>query len=160
MPKKLHDALNVRISAEIARHRDGIGIEGLHVALAGLVSRRTLQRRLLDLTREKRLSAAGVGKARRYQALDIADIPIEGTHAVTLERAKSIAVGEIYVPFSTASQEILAHVRLPIQQRTPIGYDRTFLESYRPNKSHYLPQETRDHLRNIGQAPDGERLGD
>lgn len=34
MPKKLHDTLNARISAEIARHRDGIGIEGLHVALA------------------------------------------------------------------------------------------------------------------------------
>ena len=128
--------------------------------MAGLVSRRTLQRRLLDLTLENHLSAAGAGKARRYRALDGADIPIEGTLAATLEIAKPIAVGEIYVPISATSQEILAHVRLPIQQRTPIGYDRSFLESYRPNKSHYLPQEIRDHLRNIGQAPDGERLSE
>jgi hypothetical protein len=48
-------------------------------------------------------------------------------------------------------------VRQPIQQRKPVGYDREFLEAYRPNETNYLPPEIREHLHNIGRSPDGER---
>lgn len=34
MPKKLVQDLNVRIQAEIARHREGVNIDGLHDTLA------------------------------------------------------------------------------------------------------------------------------
>jgi hypothetical protein len=34
---------------------------------------------------------------------------------------------------------------------------RSFLESYRPNETHYLPPEICDHLHRIGRPPDGPR---
>lgn len=37
-----------------------------------------------------------------------------------------------------------------------MGYDRAFLESYRPNETHYLSQEVRDHLHRIGRSPGDE----
>lgn len=46
------------------------------------------------------------------------------------------------------------HVRLPIQQRQPVGYNRAFLDSYRPNVSFYLAQSVRDDLFAYGRAVD------
>ena len=48
MPKKLPEDLNDRIVAGIARHGEGVGIDDLYAALADIVSRRTLQRRLVN----------------------------------------------------------------------------------------------------------------
>ncbi len=149
MPKKLLADLNVRIVAEIARYRDGAGIDELHAALGNIVSRRTLQRRLVEMADRKHISAIGQGKARAYRALASADIYVAGGQAV--------APIEVYVPIAPESEETLNYIRQSVQQRKPVGYDRTFLETYRPNETFYLPQEIRDHLRHIGRTPDGER---
>jgi len=52
--KKLPEDLTARIEAEIARHPNGIGIDDLHAILTDIVSRRTLQRRLGELSDQKR----------------------------------------------------------------------------------------------------------
>ena len=70
MPKILAEDLDVRIVAEIARRREGVGIVDLSKALAKIVSRRTLQRRLIRLTKKGYISAKGEGRARTYRALD------------------------------------------------------------------------------------------
>jgi hypothetical protein len=151
MPKKLPKDLNARIQTEIAHHREGIGIDDLHAALADVVSRRTLQRRLGVLADQNHIAALGDGKARVYRAL--------GTVAVTSGQEEKIGppTSEVYVPISPESQEIIRYVRLPIQQRKPVGYARSFLEVYRPNEIYYLPGEIRDHLHQIGHSPDAER---
>ena len=115
MPKKLPEDLNARIQAEIARHREGIGIDDLHAAQAGIVSRRTLQRRLGMLADQKQIAALGDGKARAYQAL--------GSVAVTSEQAAETGTPaiEVYVPISSESRDIFSYVRLPIQQRKTVG---------------------------------------
>lgn len=153
MPKKLPEDLNLKIAVEIARKRDGIGIDDLHAALAGIVSRRTLQRRLGELAEKKQISATGQGKARLYQALGGVDV--YASHADAGESREEVGI-EIYVPISPASQEVLDYVRQPIQRRKPVGYDRELLEAYRPNETRYLPPEIREHLHNIGCSPDGE----
>lgn len=150
MPKKLPENLNEQIEAELARHPEGVGIDDLHAALADIVSRRTLQRRLSLLA--KRVKTEGLGPATKYRLA-----PITGSLNGTLEPATLQAHGEVYVPVSPASREILDYVRQPIQQRKPVGYDREFLEAYRPNETSYLTREIRDHLHNIGRSPDGER---
>jgi hypothetical protein len=48
-------------------------------------------------------------------------------------------------------------VRAPIQDRQPVGYQRDFLDDYRPNVTWYLPAETRQRLLEMGRPPDGER---
>ena len=142
MPKKLPEDLDARIVAEIARHPEGIGIVDLSKALAKIVSRRTLQRRLIRLTKKTSISAKGEGRARTYWALG---------------QKPQVSGIEVYVPTSQESQDVINYIRQPIQQRQPVGYDRLFLESYRPNESFYLSPEVRDHLHQIGRSPDGPR---
>ena len=152
MPKKLPDDLSARIEAEIARHPEGVGIDDLHAALADIVSRRTLQRRLGELADQKKISLIGKGRGLRYRKPRIIEATItERAHATDEVTA------EIYIPVSPAGQKVLDYIRQPIQQRKPVGYDRKFLESYRPNETTYLPPEIREHLHNIGGSPNGER---
>lgn len=145
MPKKLPDDLNAQIEAEIARYPQGVGVDDLHAVLADMVSRRTLQRRLGELVDQKRIAAVGESKARLYRALETGDAYPRQSEA------------EFYVPVTPSAQEILDYVRQPIQNRQPVGYDREFLEAYRPNESWYLSPEIREHLHNIGRSPLGER---
>lgn len=152
MPKKLPEDLNLRIEAEITRHPDGIGIDDLHATLADMVSRRTLQRRLGELAEEKKIVPVGKGRGLRYRKPKIIEVDI--TEHV---RVSDKVSAEVYVPVSPAAQEIIDYVRQPIQHRKPVGYDREFLEAYRPNETIYLPPEIREHLHSIGRSPDGER---
>ena len=149
MPKRLPEDLDARIAAEIAHHREGVGIVDLSKALAKIVSRRTLQRRLIRLTKKGYISARGEGRARVYRALGSVVV-----HATDVGGKKDI---EIYVPISSESRDVVSYVRQPIQQRQPVGYDRLFLESYRPNETFYLSPEIREHLHQIGRSPDGPR---
>lgn len=140
------------MESEIARHAEGIGIEDLHASLGEIVSRRTLNRRLDRLVKAEKIIPIGKGPSLRYRQprTFVAEIA-EHIHAM------DAATAEVYVPVSREGQEVLDRVRQPIQLRTPVGYDRKFLESYRPNETPYLPQEIREHLHNIGRSPDGER---
>lgn len=152
MPKKLPDDLAARIEAEISRHPEGVGIDDLHAALADIVSRRTLQRRLGALAEQKKVSLIGKGRGLRYRQPRILELNItEQIHA------KDEVSAEVYVPVSPGGQKVLDYVRQPIQHRKPVGYDREFLEAYRPNETTYLPPEIREHLHNIGRSPNGER---
>lgn len=157
MPKKLPEDLAARIEAEIARHPEGIGIDDLHATLASIVSRRTLQRRLGELADRKHISATGKSKARLYRALGSVDVYLSQNKTVTSSTEIYAPAVEVYVPITPAGREVRDYVRQPIQQRKPVGYDREFLEAYRPNETNYLPPEIREHLHNIGRSPDGER---
>ncbi|MCU0842545.1 MAG: Fic family protein [Thiobacillaceae bacterium] len=149
--------MSLRIEAEIARHPDGIGIDDLHAALADLLSRRTLQRRLGELVERKHISTTGQGKARLYRVLGSVDVSLTRTEAVASGTQVYAPEVEIYVPITPAGREILDYVRQPIQHRKPVGFDREFIEAYRPNETIYLPPEIREHLHNIGRSPHGDR---
>ena len=153
MPKKLPEDLNDRIVAGIARHGEGVGIDDLYAALADIVSRRTLQRRLGELVKRGHISAMGEGRARVYEAR----ARIIGAGGIESGEAFGKPIVETYIPISPESRDTLNYIRQPIQQRKPVGYDRTFVESYRPNETFYLPQEIRDHLHHIGRSPGGQR---
>jgi len=43
-----------------------------------------------------------------------------------------------------------AYVRKPPEARKPVGYNRAFLDAYRPNVSVYLSSKERKHLRLVG----------
>ena len=64
---------------------------------------------------------------------------------------------EIYVPISPEAGVIKQAVREPIQNRNPVGYNRAFLDGYRPNDTFYLPEETRQHLLKMGRSPNDQR---
>lgn len=148
MPKQLPADLTKKIETEIVRHLEGVGIDDLHAALAEIISRRTLQRRLGELADQKKIVTIGKGRSLRYRQPGVIEVQLH-TQAGTTGKMRT----EFYVPISPASQEVLDYVRQPIQGRKPVGYDRKLLETYRPNETHYLAQDIRDHLHNIGRPP-------
>jgi hypothetical protein len=54
------------------------------------------------------------------------------------------------VPLSAASKEMRAYLGQPLNARKPVGYNREFLDSYRPNETFYLSEEQRGHLAQVG----------
>src|SRR5207237_10849411 len=60
------------------------------------------------------------------------------------------AEAEEAVPLSAASKEMREYVSQPVTARKPVGYNRAFLDSYRPNKTFYLSDEQRARLAQVG----------
>lgn len=54
------------------------------------------------------------------------------------------------IPLSKTSKEILRLIMQPAVKRTPVGYNRKFLESYEPNRSSYLTTEEKEKLAGLG----------
>ncbi len=138
MPKKLPPKLSQKIFAFIASNSEGLVVEQLFDLLNGEISRRTIQRRLKELVQTGQIMhKAGT---RRYW--------------IVAEQSKTSTVEDPDLLFflSKTSQEVQASVKRPLVERTPVGYNRRFLESYRPNKVAYLSEELRDHLARLGKT--------
>lgn len=108
------------------------------------LSTRTLQRRLERLVAAKRLIAEGTTKARRYHLPAKSTLRPETRSVVAKASASSV--------FGAEAQKLRALIRRPLTQRTPVGYQGRFLESYQPNKTFYLPAATRKQLLQSGQV--------
>jgi hypothetical protein len=113
-----------------------------------------LQRRLERLIGQKRLRAEGRGKRRHYRLPG--DVVIDAAPGEIEIKGHPFRV-EVYPPISLAAKTIKQTVRLPVQNRNPNGYQRVFLDAYRPNETLYIPLETRRYLHGLGRSPDGRR---
>jgi hypothetical protein len=71
MPKKITTADYETILHLLSQHHEGIGIKALAKALPPTLSHRTLQRRLTDLLKQRKISSKGKGPARCYAPLSI-----------------------------------------------------------------------------------------
>lgn len=124
----------------VQRHPEGIAISGIVSELTNAPPRRTIQDRLKKLVELGRLRTEGQKRGAKYLPVQPEPIPPSPTHP-TFEGS---------VPLSPAGREIREHIRKPITARRPVGYDRDFLESYRPNIDAYLTPEERERLAKIG----------
>jgi hypothetical protein len=120
------------------------GITSAEIAsvLRDQVPRRTLQFRLKRLVDDGRILREGDGRWARYSAPGTAPSP-----------QPEAAADEAAVPLSSESQEIWAYLRQPLAARKPVGYDREFLDAYRPGETFYLPEGARARLAEIGARP-------
>ncbi len=123
----------------VGRFPEGISLEELLVGLGSSVSRRTLQRNLSNLVNEKKLIAIGKTKARRYK-LPVTFSPIKKLNA------------QFQIILSSEGEQIQKIISQPIQMRLPVSYERSFLESYLPNKNFYLSKSDRQKLNEMGGA--------
>ena len=106
------------------------------------IARRTAQRLIAKLIDEGKVSAQGEGRARRYFVGDryhgrTGDQPGGAVGADTFPR---------FIPLSADSQDILDYIDQPPEARRPVGYQRDFLDAYRPNETWYLPVSMRRQL--------------
>lgn len=150
--------LNI-IESVIAEHPEGIGISALDVLLAqrsgASLNRRTLQRRLERLVENKRAITQGESIALVYK-IGPARNMVQVTDATATANVGKSKV-ELYVPVSSEGAAIREHVQRPLMHRKPIGYQRAFLETYRPGVTYYLPESLRIQLHEMGRTAVGER---
>lgn len=155
MPKQIPEQELESILEIVTAHPDGIPIRIIRGGLAYEMPPRMLQRRLALLAEQGRLVAVGRGKGRRYR--------LPGDSVVLRAEPGQLAIQgypaqvEVYPPVSPEAEAIKQAVRAPIQNRQPVGYQRAFLDDYRPNVTNYLSAETRQHLHKIARPNDGER---
>ncbi len=126
------------------RHPDGVTAERIADELGSVLPRRTLQYRLKYLVDNKRLLMERKGRWARYRVPQIA------AAGVAAGTAEVNAQGNALVPLSRQGAEVREYVRRAPEARKPVGYDRAFLDSYRPNDTFYLSPADRAHLREIG----------
>lgn len=140
------------VLATVARFPTGAALEDVRHSLPLELPRRTLQRRLALLVAQNRLIPEGQGRGRRYRLP-----PVEGHGSFAVRQPAVTGYGETYVPLSADGANVRALLRRPRHERRPVGYDRAFLDGYRPNETFYLSDAVRQRLLEIGQAPDGRR---
>lgn len=110
------------------------------------IARRTAQRILANLIESSQITAQGEGRARRYFATEHR----AETHALNTDTDAFPA----FIPLSADSRDILAYINQPTEARKPVGYQRDFLEAYRPNETWYLSESLRRQLHRMGKTAD------
>ncbi|HEX9503496.1 MAG TPA: Fic family protein [Patescibacteria group bacterium] len=119
----------------------GATLEEIQSTIKVEIPHRTLQRRLEYLRNAGAVTSSGDTRSTRYY---LATSPI---------KVEETGTNGSVLPLSEEGQHILSLVYLPEQQRTPVGYNREFLELYQPNITNYLSVEKTDQLLRWGQTP-------
>ena len=134
------------IEDAVRPHPAGVSAPDIMQALVTPVPLRTLQYRLKHLVTNKRLIKDGEGRWARYR------LPALATGREAHEAAQEVAL-----PLSKESVLVRDYIRQSPAIRTPVGYNRKFLDQYRPNVSFYLTDEERAHLAVIGRPEIAEQ---
>ena len=154
MPKTIPKTELDEVVAIVAEFPSGASIDDVFGADDNTLPRRTLQRRLALLVNRHRLMRLGRGPATRYF------LPSPKIENQTQNRKPALQKHpppvETYVPISQESKSIRDAIRQPIQKRQPVGYNRSFLDAYRPNETFYLPPDVRARLLELGKSTNGD----
>ncbi|GHU26951.1 hypothetical protein FACS189488_15070 [Betaproteobacteria bacterium] len=142
------------ILSVVLEHPDGIGMAALEEALSSRLSlpmkRRTLLRRLGRLLEARKIVSEGKSVACLYK-------PASLTATTGVATPPENIVVESAVPVSAEGAVIRKQVRQALIHRSPVGYQRSFLEDYEPGVTWYLPESLRVQLHEIGRTPAGAR---
>ncbi len=138
------------IEAVVSAHPEGINIQHIRDGLESEITRRTLQYYLKHLVDEGRLVKEGERRWARYLPPDAAE-----RQAKAPEVSGEGPAGE--TPLSEQATKVQEYVRKPLHARKPVGYQRAFLDAYRPNDTAYLSAKERAHLQAVGTPISGEQ---
>ena len=156
MPRRIASTELEALIEVVGRFPEGASIEQIASAPEIDLSRRTLQRRLAALVESAGLVLEGRGRGSRYRVSRHVVLKAEPVTLSPHTTSSPVEV-EVGIPLSPEGTSVKRLVRAPIRDRLPVGYERTFLDRYRPNETFYLAPETRRRLRELGRSPDGER---
>lgn len=110
------------------------------------IARRTAQRLIAKLIENGQVIAQGEGRARRYVGA--------GAHTGADTLAAKADGFPRFIPLSADSKDILSYIDQPPGARKPVGYQRDFLDAYRPNETWYLSESLRRQLHKMGRTTD------
>jgi hypothetical protein len=149
--RKIHHWDNEPILNAIARHPEGASIAHVAAALPFPMAHRTLQRRLAQLASQGSLRKTGRGRGTLYLAVPRVP-PVQGAHSPLAEYAAQTPLAELSDEARALHDRMLA----PLHARTPVGYDREFLHSYRPGMTRYLSEQVRTDLAACGRVANAD----
>ena len=140
MSKSIPETELRAIEAVVRSQAEPISAREIANRLTLAPAHRTLQFRLKRLVEEGRLVRHGARSHTKYSLSP---------------RDQRSAPAQITIPLSERSTRIAARLESPPHLRTPVGYDRQFLDSYRPNSSAYLDLGSRIELGEAGRPKAG-----
>ncbi len=114
---------------------NGVLIEQIENQSHLTLSRRALQRRLLELQNLGLIRVEGKTKGTKY-----------------FLSSKPSPEAQDLIPLSTTGKRVLEKVNQPLQKRIPVGYNRDFLDQYEPNVTYYLSLKEREKLASVGKT--------
>jgi hypothetical protein len=144
MPKRIPEEELQAIEEAARPYPEGVTAQHIVGALKTAVPLRTLQYRLKYLADNQRLVKESEGRWTKYR------LPPVQARAEPTGEGRIEAQVEALVPLSKSAKQVQSYVRRPNTARKPVGYNRAFLDSYRPHVSSYLSPAERAHLRQVG----------
>ena len=149
MARRIDDESLQAIEAVVSQQPGGMTAPEISDAMDAALPRRTLQYRLKSLVDDKRLVRNGSGRWARYHLPKVTSLS-----AARVVTGNPRASGRLAAlpPLSEDGSEIRNHVRQRAAARQPVGYDRNFLDCYRPNVSFYLTDAERTELHEMGKT--------
>ena len=152
MARRIREEYLQAIEEAVRQHPEGMTAQQINDALESAPPRRTVQYRLKSLVDSKRLIMESSGRWARYRVPRMVSV---AGHAV----AGTTASGRLAVlpPLSEPGAEIQEYVLRPPEARDPVGYDRAFLDSYRPNDTFYFSQAEQALLQELGRPKIAEQ---
>ncbi len=128
------------IKAVLSQFPDGAAMEDIQEACGLSLALRSLQRRLEKLQDLNEVYTSGNKRSTRYHLMknEVQELPEDYRNST--------------IPLSDAGKRVLASVSKPMEQRRPVGFNRAFLENYRPNVDSYLSPRERQKLAELGKT--------
>lgn len=132
----------------VAHHPSGItraALGEMYASGSRAISERMLQRRLERLVGAGRLQQTGAARSATY---------------LSATQSSEVSPGqdeEGHLPTSAKGSKIRTLVRRPMVERSPAGYDATWLHRYTPGQTWYLPKKLRSKLHESGRTPDANQ---
>jgi Fic family protein len=123
------------IEQVLKAHPNGVDLKFISNAMGATVPHRTLQYRLRYLAEQGRVVTEGQRRGMKYLPASTASVAATEVEALSLSRV---------------AQDIRKNITRPVLSRKIVGYNRDFLDSYRPNESTYLSEAERIRLRETG----------
>ena len=123
MGKSLTETDLVAVEDLLRDRPAGLSIRDLAGVGATEAQRRSIQRRLNKLIPLGRVRSAGASRSTRYFLVDQSSPKI----LLHQDEADLDDAGAMFVPVSTAGQDLQKRLRKPQQDREPVGYRREFL---------------------------------
>jgi hypothetical protein len=150
LPKRIPEDALTAIEDAVRLRPEGADLPEIANALRLAAPKRTLQYRIKHLVNAGRLVKVGDDRWAKY-SLPAA----EGAKALASEKPAAVRAAaekteQEAVPLSRASKEMRTYLSRSVNARKPVGYNREFLDSYRPNQAFYLSEEQRAHLAQVG----------
>ena len=152
MPKRLRDEELRSVLDVVRQSPNGARVREIVEALKNKAPRRTLQYWLKSLVEEGRLIKEGERGGARYRFPAAVE---EQKKTVARQATPEERPEEATVPLSAESTKICEYLGQPSGARKAVGYNRQFLDGYRPNTSFYLSPKERVHLAEVGNTKAG-----